>query len=298
MAKHTEHDSVTKMTFARGANPRQINKARKRHAPLKKMSNYRVYPHRLMETISVPNHEQRNMLHYKNLPDTEFLEMAIEMKQQNNEEFFGQYNSSQYVDQMIKSEEELIGNMVYGSVFFANIRDVTTTAAESNQPRMIEDLNAFYMRIQHAVHEYGGVVHKCGDDSITALFGAPMPMKNHAQQAVAVAYKIMDALMVLNRQRIARQEQPLRIGLGVNSGDLIIGNTANSYWQKNMIVGQAVNIAAHFSQLNKTTPIHTVFLGETTAKAIAPQDGWHIERLNDVKMADKTAVPLYALLHT
>ncbi|MCP5096535.1 MAG: adenylate/guanylate cyclase domain-containing protein [Chloroflexi bacterium] len=224
--------------------------------------------------------------------------MTIELKQQNKDEFFGHYRGNQYVDQMINGEEELSGNIVFGSIFFANIRDVITTAAESNQPRIIEDLNSFYMRIQHAVHEFGGVVHKCGDDSITALFGAPMPMENHAQQAVAVAFKMMDALMILNRQRIHRKEQPLRVGLGVNSGDLIIGNTTNPHWHSNIVVGQAVNVAAHFSQLNKTTPIHTVFLGETTAKAISLQDEWHVEQLNDVTMADKTAVPLYALLHS
>jgi adenylate cyclase len=232
-----------------------------------------------------------------NSADTEHREMAIQMKQQNKDNLFGLYASNQFVEQMLNGEEELVGTVIYGSIFFANIKDAAACTNQSEQSEMMDELNDFYTRIQVAVQEDGGIIHQCGDDAIVALFGAPTPMEEHAQIATSVAFKMMNALMMINKKRIQQQGQPLRIGFGVNTGDLLVGNLNNTQWHSNMVSGQTVNIATHLSHLNKTTPIHTVFLGESTAQSISPPQDWQIERLNDVLLPDKTAVPLFALLH-
>lgn len=205
--------------------------------------------------------------------------------------------SKRFAQQMLNGDIDLIGQTVYASVLYVDIRDVAIQASQCQKSER-RHLNAFYARMQNLVHEYGGVINRGNDDAILALFGTPVPMLNHAQLAAEVAFIIMDQLMLLNQRRIRRGLCPIRIGLGVNTGDMIIDNVPNSKWQNYTVMGHAVNTAGYLSDLNRTTPIHTVFLGKDTVHSIDALDGWDIEQLGDMPLTEETAVSVYALLHS
>ncbi len=206
--------------------------------------------------------------------------------------------SSRFAQQMLNGDVDVFGHTVYASVLYADIRDVSMLASQCDQIQERRQLNAFYARVQNLVHEHGGIINRSSNDAIMALFGAPVPMLNHAQKATEVAFIIMDQLMLLNQRRMQRGLCPIRIGLGVNTGDMLIGNVPNSKWQNYSVMGQTVDAAGYLSDLNRTTPIHTVYLGKETVHSINTPNSWDIEQLGDMPMTKETAVPVYALLHT
>lgn len=206
--------------------------------------------------------------------------------------------SNRFAQQLLNGDDDLFGQTVYASVLYADIRDVSTLAARCDKTDERRQLNAFYARIQNLVHEHGGTINRGSDDAIMVLFGAPVPMLNHAQSATEVAFVIMDQLMMLNQRRMQRGLCPIRIGLSVNTGDMLIGNVPNSKWQNYSVMGSTVDAASFLSDLNRTTPIHTVYLGKETVCSINALNSWDIEKLGNMPMTEETAVPVYALLHT
>ena len=206
--------------------------------------------------------------------------------------------SSRFAQQMLNGDIDLFGQTVYASVLYADIRDVALLASQCEKTDERRQLNAFYARVQNLVHEYGGMINHGNDDAIMALFGTPVPMLNHAQQATEVAFIIMDQLMMLNQRRMQRDLCPIRIGLGVNTGDMIVGNVPNSKWQNLSVMGQTIDTAGYLGNLNRTAPIHTVYLGRETVYSINTLQEWDIEKLGDAPMSNDTAVSVYALLHT
>lgn len=206
--------------------------------------------------------------------------------------------SSRFAQQMLSGDVDLFGQTVYASVLYADIRDVSILASRCDHTHERRQLNAFYARVQNLVHEHGGIINRGSDDAIMALFGTPTPTLNHAQKATEVAFIIMDQLMSLNQRRMQRGLCPIRIGLGVNTGDMLIGNVPNSKWHNYSVMGKTVDAAGFLSDLNRTTPIHTVYLGKETVRSIVAPNSWDIEQLGDMPMTEETAVPVYALLHT
>ena len=162
--------------------------------------------------------------------------------------------SSRFAHQMLNGDVDLFGQTVYASVLYADIRDVSLLASQCDKTDERRQLNAFYARVQDLVHEFGGIINQGSDDAIMALFGAPNPTLNHAQKATEVAFIIMDQLMLLNQRRMQRGLCPIRIGLGVNTGDLLIGNVPNSKWQNYSVMGTTVDAAGFLSDLNRTNP--------------------------------------------
>lgn len=206
--------------------------------------------------------------------------------------------SSHFAEQMLNGNIDLVSRTVFASVLYADIRDVVSHANSTYETGVRRELNAFYANMQNLVYANGGIINCGNDNSIMALFGAPIPIPDHAQKATEVAFTIMDALKQLNQNRGEKGLCPIRIGLGVNTGDMIFGNVAHSKWKHYTVLGQAVTTAVHLSDLNRTTPIHTVYMGETTVDSIEANQTWDIERLGDMPLDEDTAVSVYALLHT
>jgi adenylate cyclase len=170
-------------------------------------------------------------------------------------------------------------HFVEATVLFADIRDFTALAEETALSLIHEELNEYYSMIIGVIRDNGGEVNKFGGDSVLALFGAPLPLKDHAQSAVIAASNIMEELDALNTRRQSQGRPPFRVGIGVNTGEMLIGSFGSEQRLEYTVIGDCVNAAQRLSDLSKDTPFYSIFIGERTKEALYDLPDWEIEPL-------------------
>lgn len=208
-----------------------------------------------------------------------------------------QIEYANFVQDMLNGLEELEGHLVYASVLFIDIRDVTRYVEQAEDMHSIRELNRYYAGLQQIIYQHGGMVTKCGDDAILALFGAPIPMANHAEQAVRVAMLMLRELIKLNHRRHSQHKPPLRIGFGVNTGEMVINHLATARWRQKTLIGETVDIASYLSALNKNAPVHTLYAHEATAAIIGSRHfGWAMLNLGAYQQEMHTGMQVYAIV--
>jgi class 3 adenylate cyclase len=152
--------------------------------------------------------------------------------------------SREIADELLKGEIVLGGETRRVTTLFADIRGFTAMTEGMEPQRVIALLNEFMERASDAVHAEGGVVDKFVGDELMAVFGAPVARGNHADQAVRAAIRIRQAMDAVNRDRAARGEAPLGVGIGINSGPAVAGNMGSPGRLNYTVLGESVNIAS------------------------------------------------------
>ena len=153
----------------------------------------------------------------------------------------------QFVDRILKGDEEA-GKPMYRDaiVMFVDIRDFTASCTGMEPREIAEQLAPFFNVIVDAVHDHDGIVDKYIGDSVMAVWGHPAlpdPDPN----------RIFEAVMQM-RERIAGLtfgKAPVRIGVGISSGSVFMGNVGTEDRQSFTVLGNAVNYAARYEALNK-----------------------------------------------
>ncbi len=227
-----------------------------------------------------------------------FNDMVIQLHRRRHlEGVFGRYVGDHIARRILLDEADLGGRRVTATVLFADIRDFTTFTERADLAQLIDELNEYYSLMQAAVDAHDGVINKFGGDSLLAIFGAPLPQENHAEQAVRTATAMMDQLALLNARRQARADPPFRIGIGVNTGEMIVGNLGAEQRREYTVLGDTVNTAKRLSDLNKTTPTYSIFVGENTVEALGKVDEWPFDCLGEFSLKGKqNVVATYALI--
>lgn len=119
------------------------------------------------------------------------------------------------------------------TVAFADIRGFTTFADRATAPAAVAYLNEFFARVVPVITRHGGSVNKFLGDGLLAVFGAPAPLPGHADRALAAATEMIDAVA-----------GHCRIGIGVNSGLVLVGAIGGGGLTELGVVGDPVNVAA------------------------------------------------------
>lgn len=179
------------------------------------------------------------------------------------QEAFGRYVSPE-VGRMLLSDPEAMrpgGKIATVTILMSDLRGFTTLSSELGPERLVGVLNTYFERMTAVIQGHGGTINEFIGDAILALFGAPFVRDDDALRASACAVAMQIALAELNAE-LGKEGLPLlEMGIGLNTGPVMVGNIGSSARIKWGVVGDAVNMAA---RVESSTVGGEVLLAETT----------------------------------
>ncbi|MBT8191673.1 MAG: GAF domain-containing protein, partial [Bacteroidia bacterium] len=177
------------------------------------------------------------------------------------------------------------------SVLFSDIRDFTPLVESLSPPDVIELLNRYYSSLGVPISEYGGFIDSYAGDQIMALFAVP-PV-----QAIRAGVKMSEALWEFNSGSGKTNHRVLSMGIGVNSGPLVLGTMGGKERMQCTVLGDTVNLAARIEQLTKV--YHSQFLiGEQSYEAIKETGEFSTRMVDYVAVKGKgMAVKSYEIIN-
>jgi len=181
-----------------------------------------------------------------------FNHMASELKKKEvMKEVFNLYVSPDVADEIMKAPEslDLGGNRRRLTVVFADIRGFTAHARAMSPEQTVKILNRYFSLITEVVFSFGGTIDKFIGDAVMCVFGSPIYTPAHLEQAVKTSVAIRDVLEKVNVLREGRGEPPMLMGLGLDSGPVIVGNMGSRQRMEYTVIGDAVNMASRLSDI-------------------------------------------------
>jgi class 3 adenylate cyclase len=136
-------------------------------------------------------------------------------------------------------------------VLFSDIRSFTTRSETQPPEMIIKLLNDYFEEMTASVHRYGGTIDKFIGDGLMAFFGAPSPRENAVQDAFDAARDMLQRLVVLNERLQAESIEPIRIGVGLDAGEVVVGHVGSKQRHEYTVIGDTVNTASRLEGLTK-----------------------------------------------
>ena len=201
-------------------------------------------------------------------------------------ELVRRFATSEVAQDMQQSGFALGGRRVTGAVMFADIRGFTALVESQPPEETIELLNTWYTLMFDAISGHGGVVNQMIGDGLMAIFGAPLPLPDHSAAAVRAALDMIEMIELLNAERVAEAKAPLRIGIGIATGEMVAGYTGTQQRATYTCIGDTVNLAARLEAHTKVA--QRAILIDAGTRAALPAT-LATEPLGDVQFRGKAA---------
>jgi class 3 adenylate cyclase len=203
------------------------------------------------------------------------------------------FATSEVAQDMQQSGFALGGKRVHASVMFSDIRGFTALVESQPPEETIELLNAYYTLMFDAISGHGGVVNQMVGDGLMALFGAPLPLDDCAGSAVAAAQEMIELVEQFNLGRAAARKAPIRIGIGIATGDVVAGYTGTQQRATYTCIGDTVNLAARLEAHTKKVQ-RAILIDAATRHGLGA--GVQLVALGDVQFKGKAvAEQVYAV---
>lgn len=213
-------------------------------------------------------------------------------------EMFGRYVSPEYVSRLADEHESLKlgGERIPITVLFSDIRGFTSLSERLPAETVVEMLNEYLDRMADVVFRHGGTLDKFIGDAVMAFWNAPVPTPDHATRAAEAALDMMEELETLNRRwQAAGDAAGLQIGIGLNTGEAIVGNIGSLTRKLDYTaIGDPVNLAARLESATKEYGVN-IIISETTRAAL-DEGGYQVNPLDEVRVKGKEqAVKIFEL---
>jgi len=159
---------------------------------------------------------------------------------------FGRYVSPEVAKTLLESPEglRLGGEKRVVTILMSDLRGYTRFAEQGDPAWVMEVLNGYLARMTEIIIGYGGTINEFIGDAVFAIFGAPVPHADHAERAAAAALAMQRAMAEINDEHVRRGFPRFEMGIGVNTGEAVVGNIGSAQRAKYAVVGSAVNVAA------------------------------------------------------
>ena len=179
---------------------------------------------------------------------------------------FKHYVSEEVVEELLKypGEIPLGGNRVEVTVLFADIRGFTALSEKRDPRQVVSILNSYFAVMANIILKNKGTLDKYIGDGILAFFGAPIAREEHAALAVNSAIEMISMLDLLNKELML--DLPLRIGIGIHSGEAVVGNIGSERKMEYTIIGDTVNTASRVEDITKELQANILITEETFSR--------------------------------
>ena len=183
-------------------------------------------------------------------------------------DMFGRFVSQEVAEAIRTGQVRLEGENRVVSVLFCDIRGFTSRSEQHTPQEIVALLNEYLPVVVEAAQHHRGTVNKFGGDSTLVIYGAPRPLQESAYQAVLTALEMRANLARLNVHLAARGDEPIRIGVGINTGVVLAGAVGPRERQEYTVIGDTVNLASRIEALNKEYPEHDILISGATYEAL------------------------------
>ncbi len=209
-----------------------------------------------------------------------------EKKKKQLKSTFSKYVSPAVVDELLKSDENLKlgGRRQRMSVFFSDVRGFTTISEKLAPEELSRVLNLYLTPMTEIVFKNNGTLDKYIGDAVMAFFGAPIFDKNHAAQACRCALESIVKLKELQKEFEAQNLPHIDIGIGINTGEMSVGNMGSNIVQNYTVMGDSVNLASRLEGITKEYGVRIV-ISETTYQDV--KDQFIAREIDKVKVKGK-----------
>ncbi|HOS41550.1 MAG TPA: adenylate/guanylate cyclase domain-containing protein [Spirochaetota bacterium] len=166
---------------------------------------------------------------------------------------FSKFVSHSVVEELLQDPERLKlgGDKKNLTVLFSDIRGFTTISERLTPEALVVHLNEYLQEMTDVVFKYDGTLDKYVGDEIMAFWGAPIPQEDHALRACRTALEMMTRLRELNENWKSQGKPPLDIGIGINTGEMVVGFMGSSSRMDYTLMGDMVNLGARLEGTNK-----------------------------------------------
>jgi adenylate cyclase len=186
---------------------------------------------------------------------------------------FSHYLSGEVIREIIANPEKLKlgGSQKVMTAVFTDIRSFSTVSEKLTPEELVRLLNQYLTAMSDTILDLKGTIDKYEGDAIIAFFGAPLDLPDHAERACRSAVR-MKKIESENNKRFMEENltpSPLLTRIGINTGDMVVGNMGTSRKMDYTIIGDAVNLASRLEGVNKLYGTW-ICISEDTQKSAGP----------------------------
>jgi len=200
---------------------------------------------------------------------------------------FQQYVAPTVVEKMLSSGElpSYGGERRELTVLFSDIRRFSSFSETHEAEVVVSRLSEYLSEMVEVIFKYDGTLDKFVGDEIMAVFGAPYYLEDHAQRACLTAVEMVDQLRDIQKRWSADRKSYFNIGIGINTGKVIVGNLGSKQLFDYTVIGDQVNLGARLEGANKEYQT-TIIISEATYNFV--KDKAKVRELDLVRVVGKT----------
>lgn len=217
-----------------------------------------------------------------------YRNVVVEKRSRFLKRAFSSYVSPDLVSQIMEDPDSLKlgGQKKTVTILFSDIRGFTSMSESTSPEDLVALLNEYLNPMTDIVMSELGTLDKYIGDAVMAIFGAPLDLPDHADRCCRSAIKMMNRVDQINNNWTGRGLPPINIGIGINTGEAIVGNMGANIRFDYTAIGDNVNLASRLEGLNKYYGTE-IIISESTKDGI-PEDNYLIRELDVVRVKGKS----------